>query len=130
MSAALQSAWIAAAREGRGRISTGKADTTRIDDACCQRKVCSDAKTVRGHTSTFFACHQRIERCEEGVRSDRDRSSEQDAKLHHEAEHWFHKANEIAPDDANVHMHYGFFLLDAQRNFEAALQFEKAVNIR
>ena len=49
---------------------------------------------------------------------------------HQEAEHWFNKANQIAPDDANVHMHYGFFLLDAQRNFEAAIQFEKAVKIR
>ena len=74
-------------RKGRGRISTGKADT-RVDDACCRRKVCSDAKTVRGQTSSFFAFHQRIERCEKGVRSDRDRSSEQDAELNDEADHW------------------------------------------
>lgn len=49
---------------------------------------------------------------------------------HGEAEHWFTKANEIAPEDPNVHMHYGFFLLDTERNLEAGIQFEKAVQIR
>jgi Tfp pilus assembly protein PilF len=49
---------------------------------------------------------------------------------HSEAEHWFTKANEIAPEDPNVHMHYGFFLLDTERNLEAGIQFEKAVQIR
>ena len=42
---------------------------------------------------------------------------------HSEAESWFSKARALAPDDREVHLHYGMFLLDAERNSEAAQHF-------
>ena len=42
---------------------------------------------------------------------------------HSEAEFWFSKARALAPDDGEVHLHYGMFLLDADRNSEAAQHF-------
>ena len=42
---------------------------------------------------------------------------------HSEAESWFSKARALAPDDREVHLHYGMFLLDADRNSEAAQHF-------
>ena len=42
---------------------------------------------------------------------------------HSEAEFWFSKARALAPDDGEVHLHYGMFLLDADRNSEAAHHF-------
>ena len=42
---------------------------------------------------------------------------------HSEAESWFSKARALAPDDPEVHLHYGMFLLDADRNTEAAQHF-------
>lgn len=45
---------------------------------------------------------------------------------HSEAERWFTKAHSLAPHDASVHLHYGMFLLDADRSLEAAEHFEVA----
>ena len=48
---------------------------------------------------------------------------------HHEAEQWFRKAVTIAPNDANVHLQFGFFLLDTERNLEAAMEVKKRLQI-
>ena len=32
----------------------------------------------------------------------------------------------MAPDDPSVHLHYGLFLMDSERNLEAAREFAKA----
>ena len=42
---------------------------------------------------------------------------------HSEAESWFSRARALAPDDREVHLHYGMFLLDADRSREAAQHF-------
>nr|CAD7430134.1 unnamed protein product [Timema monikensis] len=46
-----------------------------------------------------------------------------------EAENWYTKAQEIAPQDASVYRHYGQFLLDQSRYSEAASKFERAVSL-
>ncbi len=35
----------------------------------------------------------------------------------------------MAPEDPSVRLHYGLFLIDIGRNREAALEFERAVNL-
>ena len=34
----------------------------------------------------------------------------------------------MAPDNPSVHLHYGLFLMDSERNLEAAREFAKASN--
>ena len=46
-----------------------------------------------------------------------------------EAESWFMKAKKLAPNDASVHLHYGLFLMDSDRNLEAAEEFAMAAEI-
>ena len=50
---------------------------------------------------------------------------------HVEAERWFSKANQLAPFDPSVHLHYGLFLMDAEgdRNFEAGQKFQTAAEL-
>ena len=45
---------------------------------------------------------------------------------HNEAESWFVKAQKLAPNDPAVHLHYGLFLMDTERNLEAAEEFAQA----
>ena len=35
----------------------------------------------------------------------------------------------MAPDDPSVHLHYGLFLMDSERNLEAAREFAKAAQL-
>ena len=49
---------------------------------------------------------------------------------HSEAESWFLKAKEMVPEDPSVHLHYGLFLMDSDRNLEAAEEFARAVSLK
>jgi len=47
-----------------------------------------------------------------------------------EAESLFLRAKDLSPNDSNVHLHYGLYLMDLARIPEAAVSFEKAAKLK